>query len=68
MRMAKVTKEDCVTVDKAAEMLEYSRASLYTYLNLLDIQRYRFKLDRHTYILKSDVERIRKYIVESKGR
>jgi len=60
--MAQVEKEDCVSVDNASNTLGISRATLYSYMNLLGVQRYRFPFDRRTYILKDEVERIREFM------
>lgn len=63
--VTKIEKEDCLTVDQAAEKLNVSRASLYGYMNVIDVQRYRFRRDRHTYISKRDLARIEDYIGKS---
>jgi hypothetical protein len=54
-----VKKSDCLSVDDAVAALSTSRATLYSYMNIVNAQRYRFRADRKTYITKSDVERIR---------
>jgi hypothetical protein len=59
MAMAQVTKDDCLSIDDAAALLDTSRATLYNYMNMVNAQRYRFRLDRKTYISKVDIERIR---------
>ena len=60
MIMQQVTKADCLSIDDAAASLDTSRATLYSYMNMINAQRYRFRLDRKTYITKTDVERIRR--------
>ena len=60
MIMAQITKEDCLSVDEASAKLSISRATLYNYMNIINAQRYRFRLDRKTYITKVDIERIRR--------
>ncbi len=60
--MADITKEDWLTVDQAARDLQISRATLYTHLNYLGIQRYKFPFDRRTYVLKTDIERVKRFI------
>jgi len=52
-------EKEYMTLDEAAQSLGLKRPSLYYYLNALKIERHRFKLNRHTYITKADVERIR---------
>jgi predicted DNA-binding transcriptional regulator AlpA len=65
--MAKVTKEECLSIDQAAAEVGCSRATLYNYMNILGIQRYKFPFDRHTYVLKEDVERIKQFVEQYRG-
>lgn len=62
--MANVAKEDCLTIEQAAKEIQSSKATLYNYMNILGIQRYKFPLDRRTYVSKIDVERIKQFIAE----
>ncbi len=64
--MADIAKEDCLTVDQAALDLGISRATLYTHLNYLGIQRHKFPFDRRTYVLKVDIDRVRNFIKENR--
>lgn len=64
--MAKVTKEDCLTVDEAAREAGTTRQTLYTYMNVLGVQKYGFPFDRKTYILKEDVEKIKELIAQNR--
>lgn len=57
-------KQDCCTVEEAMERLHVSRTTLYGYINFLRVQRIKFSFDRKTYILKSEVDRIEKYMEE----
>ncbi len=66
MIVAKVSREDCLTLDQVVEDLGMSRAMLYNYLNFLKIQRHKFPFDRRSYILKSDVDQIRRFMEENK--
>lgn len=59
IRMAE--KDDCFTVEQAMEELNMSKSKLYNYINFLGIQRFRFPFDRKTYVLKSDVRRIKEH-------
>lgn len=61
------TKEDCYTVDEAMEILQVSKTTLYGYINFLGVQRIKFPFDRKTYILKSEVERVKEHIEKIKG-
>lgn len=60
-------KEDCLTIDQATELVGTTRQTLYTYMNVLGIQRYRFPFDRKTYLLKEDAERIKKLFEENRS-
>ncbi len=51
--------EEYVTLDDAAAEVGLKRPSIYYYITELDIKRYRFKFHRHSYIKRSDVERIK---------
>lgn len=65
--MAKVTKDDCMTIEQAMSAVKCSKATLYNYMNFLSIQRQKFPFDRRAYILKSDVERIKQFVEENRG-
>lgn len=65
--VAKIAREDCLTIDEARDSLKVSRAMIYNYLNFLAVQRHKFPFDRKTYILKLDVERIRQFIQENRS-
>ncbi len=65
--MAKITKDDCVTIEQAMSEVGCSRATLYNYMNFLGIQRQKFPFDRRAYILKSDVERIKQFVEGNRG-
>ncbi len=62
--MANIAKEDCLTIEQAANEVKCSKATLYNYMNILGIQRYKFPFDRHTYVAKSDVNHIKQFIGE----
>lgn len=55
-------KEDCSTVEEAMDALQVSKTTLYGYINFLGVQRIKFPFDRKTYILKSEVERIKEHL------
>jgi biotin operon repressor len=57
--VAKINKEDCISIQDVTTQLDISRASVYTYMNILRLQKYRFPFDRASYILKSDFERLK---------
>lgn len=60
--MAKIDKGDCVTIEQALKEVNVSKATLYTYMNYLDVQRHKFPFDRKSYILKSDLLRIKEFM------
>lgn len=62
--MQQVTKADCLSIDDAAAELKTSRTTVYAYMNILQVQRYRFFKDKRTYIAKVDVERIKQKMQE----
>lgn len=66
MFMARVTKEDCLTIEQAADELEVSKATLYSYMNVLQVQKLRFPLDRKSYVTKSEIDRIKKFMEENR--
>ncbi len=59
--VAKFDKSECVSLQQVQEQLGIARATLYNYLAILRIDRHRFSFDRNTYILKSDLERVRRF-------
>ena len=60
--MAKIEKEDCLTIEQVISAVGVSKASLYNYMNFLGIQRQKFPFDRRSYVSKSDVERIKQFV------
>ena len=60
--MAETIKEDCMTIEQATTEVSVSKASLYNYMNFLGIQRQKFPFDRRSYLLKSDVARIKQFV------
>jgi hypothetical protein len=56
-----------MTIEQATTAVGVSKASLYNYMNFLDIQRQKFPFDRRSYVSKSDVERLRQFVSENRG-
>ena len=52
-------EKEYMTLDEAAAAVGLKRPSLYFYINKLKIKRERFEYNRHTWIARHDVERIR---------
>ena len=50
--------------EESADYLGIKRATLYNYVNDLDIQTHKFKRDRHRYIAIADVQKIER-VMES---
>lgn len=67
LQVNSVLKADCYSIDEAASYLGIKRPDLYSHLNLLGMGRHRFPRDRKTYVLKSDVEQIKKLLDQSRG-
>lgn len=67
MNVAQVDKADCISIQEAVRQLNTNRNRFYNYMNILRVPRYRYPLDKNTYILKSDFEKI-KSLMESRGR
>ena len=65
--MAKIAKEDCMTIEQVIEAVGVSKATLYNYMNFLNIQRQKFPFDRRSYVSKSDVEHIKQFVEENRS-
>ena len=51
--------KEFLTLDETAAAVGLKRPSLYFYLNKLKIERRKFPFNRHTWISRADVERIK---------
>jgi hypothetical protein len=51
--------EEYMTLAQAAEEIGVKRASIYYYIKALEIETRKFPLNKHAYIKKRDVERIK---------
>lgn len=58
--MEKAKKEDCYSIEEALEYLGVNRQQLYNYLEILGMERRRFPKDRRSFVLKSDIETIKR--------
>lgn len=52
-------EKEYMTLDEVARSVGLKRPSLYYYIKKLSIDRRKFPYNRHTYIAREDVERIR---------
>jgi hypothetical protein len=53
--------DECyISMKDASELLGVKRPSLYHYVDVLKLERHRFKLDRQTYLTIADFEKIKK--------
>ena len=51
--------DEYMTLTQAAEEIGIKRASIYYYIKALEIETRKFPLNKHVYIKKKDVERIK---------
>lgn len=51
--------KEYLTLAEVAEYIGVKRASLYYYINALDIKMHKFNLDRRSYISQADAKRIK---------
>ncbi len=56
-----------MTIEQAMSEVKCSKASLYNYMNFLGIERQKFPFDRRAYVLKTDVEHIRRFVEENRS-
>lgn len=54
-----MNNQEYVTLDEAAETLKIKKGSLYYYFGKLGIEPKTFELNKHAYLTKEDVQRIR---------
>lgn len=52
-------EKEYLTLAEVAEAVGVKRASLYYYINALDIKMHKFNLDRRSYISQEDARRIK---------
>jgi excisionase family DNA binding protein len=55
------TEKEYMTMEEAAAYIGLARASIYNYINDLEIKAHKFGRDRRSYIAMSDVERLKEY-------
>jgi hypothetical protein len=63
--MSDVKKGDCISLERAQETLGVARGTLNSIMAVLSIPKYKFPLDRRSYILRSDFDRIRQFREEN---
>ncbi len=51
--------KEYMTLDEAAAAIGIKRPSVYHYIKKLHLQRHNFAYNRHTYLARADVERIK---------
>lgn len=64
--MSSVQKSDCISVEKALEALGVARGTLNSYMAVLGVPKYKFPLDRRTYITNADFQRVKQAIEENR--
>lgn len=53
------TNQQYIALDEVASELGVNRSTIYYYLRLFGIETKKFPLDRHTYMARTDLERIK---------
>jgi ACT domain-containing protein len=64
--MGKLKKADCISVVQAVNEIGVARNTLYSYMRMLGVARYKFPLDKRAYITLVDFERVRLAIAENR--
>lgn len=64
--MSTIKKSDCISLENAQREIGIVRGTLNAYMSVLGVPRYKFPLDRRTYITKADFERIRQLYAENR--
>ncbi len=54
-------EQELITLDEAAREIGMKKGSLYHYIKALDIVVKKYPLNKHGYISRKDVERVRDY-------
>ncbi len=62
--MGDLKKKDCISVPRAQEELGVARNTIEAWMNMLQITRHRFPLDKKLYITLDDYERLRELKAE----
>jgi hypothetical protein len=65
-RMSSLKKSDCISVEDALNELGVARNTLNAYMNVLNIPKHKFPLDRKVYITKTDFERVKELMEENR--
>jgi len=54
-------EQELMTLDEAAKEIGMKKGSLYHYIKALDIEVKKYPLNKHGYISREDVERVKDY-------
>jgi hypothetical protein len=64
--MDSLKKADCISIENALQALGVARNTLNSYMNVLNVPKHKFPLDRKVYITKVDFERIKELLEENR--
>jgi hypothetical protein len=64
--MTSLRKSDCISVEDALKELSVARNTLNSYMNVLNIPKHKFPLDRKVYITKNDFDRVKALMEENR--
>lgn len=67
MNEIEIKRSDCISAEKAVQALQVARGTLNSYIAILGVRKYKFPLDRRTYITLKDLERIKQAIEENRS-
>lgn len=51
--------QEYLSIDEAARAIGWNRATVYKYVDELEMKRYKFRLNRKTYLAAADVEKLK---------
>jgi hypothetical protein len=64
--MSSLKKSDCISIEDALKEAGVVRNTLNAYMNVLNIPKHKFPLDRKVYITKVDFERVKELMEENR--
>ena len=64
--LSSLKKTECISVENALKELKVARNTLNSYINVLNVPKHKFPLDRKVYITIVDFERVKTLIEENR--
>jgi DNA-binding MurR/RpiR family transcriptional regulator len=55
----RIENQEYLSIDDAAKSIGWNRATVYKYVDELGMKKYKFRLNRKTYLANADVERLK---------